>query len=108
MIDKGYADKVRTTAEDVQSVEIIKDDIKDDQILENNYTLDQRVAIARQKNRTMVTKDKAIITDILDHRFSYGVEDGNYIVKLEYKGGYTDFGMLKESDLTPALKALLK
>lgn len=108
MNTKGYADKVRITAEDVKSVEIVKDDLKDDLNLKKFYDPAQRVALARQNNRTVVTKDKALLTDILDHRFVYGVENGNYIVKLDYKEDYTDYMMLKESDLTPGLKALLK
>ena len=108
MNTKGYADKVRITAEDVKSVEIVKDDLKDDLNLKKFYDPAQRVALARKNNRTVVTKDKALLTDILDHRFVYGVENGNYIVKLDYKEDYTDYMMLKESDLTPALKALLK
>lgn len=42
------------------------------------------------------------------YHFHYGVENGNYIVKLMYKEGYSDFVMLKESDMTSELKALLK
>lgn len=108
MIDKGYADKVRTTAEDIQSAEIVKDDYMDEQTPKNPTSPEQRVTLAREKNRTVVTKDKAVLTDILEHHFNYEVEDGNYIVKLLYKEGYSDFVKLKESDMTPEMKALLK
>lgn len=108
MNEKGYADKIRITAEDIQSAEIIKDDYMDEQTPKNPTSPEQRVALAREKNRTAVTKDKTLLTDILDHHFHNGVENGNYIVKLMYKEGYSDFVMLKESDMTPELKALLK
>lgn len=108
MNEKGYADKIQITAEDIQSAEIIKDDYMDEQTPKNPTSPEQRVALAREKNRTAVTKDKTLLTDILDHHFHYGVENGNYIVKLMYKEGYSDFVMLKESDMTPELKALLK
>ncbi|MEK4258211.1 hypothetical protein [Paenibacillus sp. FSL L8-0499] len=108
MNEKGYADKIRITAEDIQSAEIIKDDYIDEQTPKNPTSPEQRVTLAREKNRTAVTKDKTLLTDILDHHFHYGVENGNYIVKLMYKEGYSDFVMLKESDMTPELKALLK
>lgn len=108
MNEKGYADKIRITAEDIQSAEIVKDDFMDKQTPKNPTSPEQRVVLAREKNRTVVTKDKALLTDILDHRFNYGVENGNYIVKLLYKEGYSDFVMLKASDMTPELKALLK
>lgn len=108
MTDKGYADKVRSTAEDIQSAEIIKDDFMDKQTPKNPTSPEQRVVLARENNRTVVTKDKALLTDILNHRFNYGVENGNYIVKLLYKEGYSDFVMLKDSDMTPELKAILK
>ncbi len=108
MVEKGYADKVRTTAEDIQSAEIVKDDFMDKQTPKNPTSPEQRVVLAREKNRTVVTKDKVLLTDILDHRFNYEVENGNYIVKLLYKEGYSNFVMLKASDMTPELKVLLK
>ncbi|MEK3986597.1 hypothetical protein MHB77_25055 [Paenibacillus sp. FSL K6-3166] len=108
MVEKGYTDKVRTTAEDIQSAEIIKDDYMDKQTPKNPTSPEQRLILAREKNRTIVTKDKALLTDIVDNQFNYGVENGNYIVKLMYKEGYSDFVMLKASDMTPELKALLK
>lgn len=108
MVEKGYTDKVRTTAEDIQSAEIIKDDYMDKQTPKNPTSPEQRLILAREKNRTIVTKDKALLTDIVDNQFNYGVENGNYIVKLMYKEGYSDFVMLKASDMTPELKVLLK
>lgn len=108
MNEKGYADKIRTTAEDIQSAEIVKDDFMDKQTPKNPTSPEQRLVLAREKNLTVVTKDKALLTDIIDHRFNYGVENGNYIVKLLYKEGYSDFVMLKASDMTPELKVLLK
>lgn len=108
MNEKGYADKIRITAEDIQSAEIIKDDYMDEKTPKNPTSPEQRVALAREKNRTAVTKDKVLLTDVLAHHFHYGVENGNYIVKLMYKEGYSDFVMLKESDMTSELKALLK
>lgn len=80
----------------------------DKQTPKNPTSPEQRLVLAREKNLTVVTKDKALLTDILDHRFNYGVENGNYIVKLLYKEGYSDFVMLKASDMTPELKVLLK
>jgi ABC-2 type transport system permease protein len=108
MVEKGYTDKVRTTVEDIQSAEIIKDDYMDKQTPKNPTSPEQRLILAREKNRTIVTKDKALLTDIVDNQFNYGVENGNYIVKLMYKEGYSDFVMLKASDMTPELKVLLK
>jgi ABC-2 type transport system permease protein len=108
MVEKGYADKVRTTAEDIKSAEIIKDDFMDKQTPKNPTNPEQRLLLAHEKNRTVVTKDKALLTDILDNQFNYEVENGNYIVKLMYKEGYSNFVMLKASDMTPELKALLK
>jgi ABC-2 type transport system permease protein len=108
LVDKGYADKIRTTAEDVISAELITDDLKGKQSPEARRDPEQFVQQARQINHTIIVEDKALLTEILENRFDYDVEDGNYFVKLEYKQGYSDYMMLKDSNLTPELKALMK
>lgn len=110
LTDKGYADKVRTTAEDIKSAKIIKNDVMDTSGERNSRdNADQRFELARQNNRIGVTDDKEILTYILDYRWNYyGAKEGTYLVKLEYNNSGMDYFILNEADLTPELKALLK
>lgn len=103
---KGYADKVRTNAQDVISAKLMKVDSKQSGV--NVYDPEVLLDLASKENSLIVTEDKELLTDILKHQRVYSYKNSNYLVKLEYKSGYTDFGMLEKSDLTPALKALLK
>ncbi|WP_339317395.1 DUF6449 domain-containing protein [Paenibacillus sp. FSL R10-2734] len=106
MEEKGYADKVRTNAEDVESAKLVKIDHK--RSAENVYDPDPLLELAGKENQVIDTEDKAVLADILKQQRSYSYKNSDYLIKMVYKGGYTDFVMLKESDLTPGLKALLK
>lgn len=110
LTDKGYADKVRTTAEDIKSAKIIENNVMNP-LNERGYNdnADQRFELARQNDHIGVTEDKALLTYILDHKWSYyGAKEGTYLVKLDYKDSGIEYVILKEADLTPELKALLK
>lgn len=106
MEEKGYADKVRSNAEDVESAKLVK--VDHNRSPENVYDPELLLELADNENQVIVTEDKALLADILKQQRYYSYKNSNYLVKVQYKGGYTNFAMLKASDLTPGLKALLK
>ncbi len=106
MEEKGYADKVRSNAEDVESAKLVK--VDHNRSPENVYDPELLLELADKENQVIVTEDKALLANILKQQRYYSYKNSNYLVKVQYKGGYTDFVMLKASDLTPGLKALLK
>lgn len=106
MEEKGYANKAHTTSEDVRTAKLIK---LDNKIFPGNvYDPELLLELASKANQVIVTEDKAVLADILNHQRIYSFKNSNYLIKMEYKGGFTDFVMLRDSDLTPGLKELLK
>lgn len=104
---KGFADKVGTRPEDVKSAEMFKDDYKGKLPQEEVYNLEKHISLARSENRSVVTRDKALIADILNCQRDYTGKNGAYTVKVEYKDGDVNYISLYEQDMPPALKSLL-
>ncbi len=107
MEQKGYADKIRTTAQDVKSAEIIKDDYKGKLSPEKIYNVELHMALARQQKLSVVTRDKKLIEGILENQREYAGKNGMYAAKLEYTDGDTQYVSLDGKGLEPALKQLL-
>ncbi|WP_052770109.1 DUF6449 domain-containing protein [Paenibacillus sp. IHB B 3415] len=104
---KGYANKVKATAKDVLSAVIFKDYNKDGMASALRGSIERRLNLARNEERTVTVTDKTLIDDILEHRQNVTGQDGRYVVKIEYKIGMTSYISIDEQDVTPALKALL-
>ncbi|MNO00405.1 hypothetical protein D3C81_2202860 [compost metagenome] len=54
-----------------------------------------------------MVKDTAMINDILSRQRNFQGKNGDYLVKLVYKGGSIDYIALHAKDVTPGLKSLL-
>lgn len=104
---KGYANKVKATAKDVLSAVIFKDYNKDGMASALRGSIERRLNLARNEERSVTVKDKTLIDDILQHRQNVTGQDGRYVVKIEYKIGMTSYISIDEQDVTPELKALL-
>ncbi|MHA6532889.1 hypothetical protein [Paenibacillus sp. BAC0078] len=104
---KGFADKVGTRPEDVKSAEMIKDDYKGKLPQEEVYNLEKHMSLSRSENRSVVTRDKARIAEILKYQRDYTGKNGAYVVRVEYKDGDINYISLQEQDMPPALKSLL-
>ncbi len=107
LVEKGYADKVRTTAAEIKSAEIMKDDFDGRLSNEEVYNPEKHVELARKEKHTAVTVDKTLITTILEHERDFAARNGMILVRMEYKNGNIEYIQLGDSDLTPALRALL-
>lgn len=107
LVEKGYADKVRTTAAEIKSAEIMKDDFDGSLSNEEVYNPEKHVELARKEKHTAVTVDKTLITTILEHERDFAARHGMILVRMEYKNGNIEYVQLEDSDLTPALRALL-
>ncbi|MRN51517.1 DUF6449 domain-containing protein [Paenibacillus monticola] len=107
LVEKGYADRVRTTSAEIKSAEIMKDDFDGRISYEELYNPEKHVELARSEKRTAVTADKNFITSILEHERDFAARNGMILVRMEYKNGNTEYVQLEDSDLTPALRALL-
>ncbi|CAH1215589.1 hypothetical protein PAECIP111892_04133 [Paenibacillus auburnensis] len=104
---KGYADKIRTKPGDIASAEIIQDNYNDRLPAAERHDPERHLELARSEKRSAVIQEAAPIADILEHQRYYSAKDGDYLVKLVYKEGRTDYMTLREQDLTPAVKAIL-
>lgn len=103
---KGYADKIKYTAQDVLSAEMFKDEqqsVPASQI----YDPETRLQLARSDKRSAVVTDQTQIDSILEHQRAFTRQEAKYIVKIEYKGGTVNYVSVDEQDMPPALKALL-
>ncbi|WP_156124051.1 DUF6449 domain-containing protein [Paenibacillus graminis] len=107
MEEKGFAEKIRSTAKDVQSAEIIKDDYKGRISPGETYNLELHMSLARQQKLSVVTRDKKVIAGILEHQREYLGKNGMYAAKLEYTDGDTQYVSIDMEGLEPALKSLL-
>ncbi|WP_178382353.1 DUF6449 domain-containing protein [Paenibacillus sp. P3E] len=107
LVQKGYADKVRSTAQDVISAELIQDDYAGKLPEETRFDAEQHVKLARSENRAVIVKGATEINDILSRQRNFTGKNGDYMVKLVYKGGFIDYASLHEEDLAPGLKALI-
>lgn len=105
--DKGYSKKVLITAEDIQTVEIVKH-AKSNEGAEDKggYYNPDHYFLPKDGNRIEIT-DKEQINAILDERRDSDLRFGTYLVKLTFKSGYNEYIAFKESELTPALKAIM-
>ncbi|MEK3875437.1 hypothetical protein [Paenibacillus sp. FSL M7-0420] len=104
---KGYADKLKITAEDVKSVELFKDIHHNAIPPRELYNAEVRLQLARSEQRTVKITDKTLIDDILLHQRKFTRQEGRTVVLIEYKKGNEEFSSLEEQDMAPALKALL-
>ncbi|MBW4084380.1 hypothetical protein [Paenibacillus sp. S150] len=107
LVQKGYADRVRPAAQDVISAELIQDDYAGKLPASSRFNVEQHMQLARNENRAAIVKDAELISAILSRQRSFTARNGDYLVKLTYKGGATDYAALHEEDITPGLKALL-
>ncbi|QUL55846.1 hypothetical protein KDC22_04660 [Paenibacillus tritici] len=107
MEQKGYADKLRITAESVKSAQMFRDIHHSAIPLQMRYNADTRLQLARDEKRSVVITDKNLLDDILLHQRKFTRQEGKYVVVVEYKNGNNDFVSLDELEMTPALKALL-
>ncbi|WP_310831559.1 DUF6449 domain-containing protein [Paenibacillus pedocola] len=104
---KGYADRIRTKPGDIASAEIILDNYNDSLPVAERYDPERHLQLARSEKRSAVIHEAVPIADILEHQRYYSAKTGDYLVKLVYKEGRTDYMTLREQDLTPAVKAIL-
>ncbi|WP_060862434.1 DUF6449 domain-containing protein [Paenibacillus riograndensis] len=107
LIQKGYADKVRITAADITSAELIKDDYVGKIPERERFDAPKHMELARNENRTVMVKGKEQINDILSRQRKFTGKNGDYLVKLNYKNGLIDYAALHAKDITPGLKSLL-
>ncbi|WP_342438519.1 DUF6449 domain-containing protein [Paenibacillus sp. FSL L8-0436] len=107
LAEKGYADKIRTQTQDVESAEIIKDGYIDKLDAASRNNIERYFELARSEGLAAVTKDKKIIGDILGKERYYSGKTGEYVVKMKYKYGEVTYISLRKQDLTPAIKSLL-
>ncbi|MEK5024066.1 DUF6449 domain-containing protein [Paenibacillus sp. FSL M7-1046] len=107
LAEKGYADKIRTQAQEVESIEIIKDGYIDKLDAASRNNIERYFDLARSEGLAAVTKDKKIIGDILGKERYYSGKTGEYVVKMKYKYGEVTYISLRKQDLTPAIKSLL-
>ncbi|MNC05170.1 hypothetical protein D3C76_89810 [compost metagenome] len=107
LIQKGYADKILPTVEDVISAELIKDDYAGKLPDGARFDAERHMELARSEDRTAMVKDTAMINDILSRQRNFQGKNGDYLVKLVYKGGSIDYIALHAKDVTPGLKSLL-
>jgi ABC-2 type transport system permease protein len=104
---KGYADKIKYTAQEVLSAEIFRDEHQSEIPSGLIYNPDTRLELARNEKRSAVISNKELIDNILEHQRNYTGKEGRYVVKIEYKERTVNYISLDEQDVTPALKALL-
>ncbi|WP_042199583.1 DUF6449 domain-containing protein [Paenibacillus camerounensis] len=103
----GYADKIRITPGDVKSAEIIPNEYFSRLTGNDRYDPERHLQLARTEHRSAVVQDAEAIKDILDRGRFYTNSEGGYQVKLDFKEGRIDHVMLREEDLTPAIRAVL-
>lgn len=104
---KGYAKRIRTTPVDIASAEIILDRYNDRLPAAEQNDPERHLELARSEKRSAVIQESAAIADILEQQRYYTGKTGDYLVKLVYQEGRTDYVTLREQDLTPAVKSLL-
>lgn len=104
---KGYAAKVRITASDVISAEIIKDDYEGKLSPKEVGQPEQHVELARSENRAAAVKDPALIEHILKSQRNYMLKNGAYMVRIKYKDQTIEYAALRDEDVIPGLKVLL-
>ncbi|SDM42101.1 DUF6449 domain-containing protein [Paenibacillus jilunlii] len=107
LVQKGYADKVRITAADILSAELIKDDYAGKLPEGERFDAPKHLELARNENRTAMVKSAELINDILSRQRNFQGKNGDYLVKLNYKNGSIDYAALHAKDITPGLKSLL-
>lgn len=104
---KGYADKLKITAQDVVSAEVFRDEHQSEIPSGGVYDPDTHLKLARSQKRSAVVSDKQLIDGILEHQRNFTGQEGKYVVKIKYKEGTVNYISLDEQDVTPALKALI-
>lgn len=104
---KGYADKIKYTAQEVLSAEMFKDEHQSEIPASQIYDPEKRLQLARSEKRSAVITDQTQINSILEHQRAFTRLGEKYIVKIEYKGGTINYVSLDERDMSPALRALL-
>lgn len=104
---KGYADKIKYTAQEVLSAEMFKDEHQSEIPASQIYDPEKRLQLARSEKRSAVITDHTQIDSILERQRAFTRQGEKYIVKIEYKGGTINYVSLDERDMSPALKALL-
>ncbi|KAI7263089.1 hypothetical protein KC345_g9256 [Hortaea werneckii] len=73
---KGYADKLKVTAQDVLSAEIFRDEHQSEIPSGLIYDPDTRLKLARSEKRSAVVSDKGLIDGILEHQRNFTGQEG--------------------------------